>query len=213
MLIRLLAVIPVIAMVIIAVLGPWRDAQAGNFYISFFSPNGVICGNIVATGLGNNITDPKTLVCEIGPPEGGSTPGLVVCGNPGAKTLASPGIQAAVFDGTFETFSPLNPKNCDKNGKCTQSVIAELNPNQLNTLNTACPNTNWVARDFAPCAFTATGQVIAECNGTETVLGTVTYSCVMPNCDSSITWDRGSQTLTGPHYNCSPISSTGVGHC
>jgi hypothetical protein len=214
MLIRFIAVVSVISMVTIAVLGPGHDAQAGNFYITFVGVKGVLCGNMVATGLGNVQINPTTLVCEVAPPDaGGTQTGLVACGNPGAKVNASPGIQVAVFNGTFETFAPLNPKNCDKNGKCTQSVPSVPNANQLATLNSACPNPNWVALDFAPCAMTVTGQVVGDCNGTETVLGTVTYSCVMPNCDSSITWNKATQTLTGPNYQCSQISSTGVGHC
>jgi len=207
MLIRFIAVVSVISMVTIAVLGPGHDAQAGNFYITFVGVKGVLCGDMVATGLGNVNIDPKSLVCEASPPPGGggSQSGLVVCGNPGAKTQTSPGIQVAVFNGTFETFTPLNPKNCDKNGKCTQSVPTLPNPTQLATLNSACPNPNWVALDFAPCAMTVTGQVIENCGGIDTVIGEVSYSCIMPNCDSAITWNKGTQSLTGPNYSCTQI--------
>jgi hypothetical protein len=54
-----------------------------------FWSGSVFCDNANATGLGNVNKDPKSLSCEVNAPGAG----LLVCGNPGSKKLASPGIQ------------------------------------------------------------------------------------------------------------------------
>ena len=211
MLIRCLAVICAMSLTI-PILGLTSDALAQNITLRKASLKGVACDE-VAKGMGNVIKDPKVLTCVVAPPAGTTTQtGLVVCGNPGKKINTSPGIQVGTFNGTFEAFSTLDPKSCDKNGTCTQTVSVIPSATQLATLNTACPNVqNWVAIDFAPCAADITVQVVGTCAETgEQVLAQSTYFCELPNCtvEGTVTWDRATQRLVGPDYNCTPIPSS-----
>lgn len=207
--IRCLAVICVISLTI-PLLGLTSAALAQNITLRKASLKGVACEE-VAKGVGNVLKDPKTLGCIVAPPEGGTTQtGLVVCGNPGKKIHPSPGIQAATFVGTFEAFNTLDRKNCDRNGICQQTVAVIPSTTQLATLNTACPNVqNWVAIDFAPCAANITVQLVGLC-GEEVVQAEATYFCELPNCliEGTVTWDKATQRLVGPDYNCTQISSS-----
>lgn len=192
-------------------LGLWSgDAEALNITLRKASTGSVLC-EVQATGAGNVSKNPLVFSCIVGPPQELSTiSGLVVCGNPGNKLNAAPGIQLAELAGTFDEFDPVNPKNCDKNGKCTQSVLAEPTGAQLASLNAACPNPNWVAKDFVPCAATVTVQGIGLCSDkiTEGVLAQASYSCVIPNCEAVLTYDPATQKLEGPDYTCTKVSES-----
>lgn len=207
MLIRCLAVICVMSLTI-PILGLTSDALALNITLRKAGPNSVFC-EVLATGAGNVTKDPLVFSCIVGPPQELPTiPGLVVCGNPGKKLNTAPGILLAELDGTFDEFDPVNPKNCDKNGKCTQTVLAEPTGTQLTSLNAACPNPQWVARDFVPCAATITVQGIGECSDriTEGVLGEASYSCIIPNCEAVLIYNPATQKLEGPDFTCTKLS-------
>ena len=204
MLVRFLGVVCVVS-----ILGLWSDALALNV-ILLSKPvlKSVEC-EIVGTGMGNVQKDPVVFACLVGPPQEATTiRGLVVCGAPGKKLNEAPGIQVAEFDGTFAEFDPVDPKNCGKNGKCTQTVHSELSATQLATLNTACPNTNWVAKKFGPCAATVTIQAIGKCSdGTEGALDQRQYNCVIANCEAVVKYNPVTQQFvtdngTNPAYTC-----------
>lgn len=207
MLSRFVAVICVMS-IGIPTMGLTKNAMALNITLRKAGAGSVSC-EVQATGAGNVTKDPLVFSCIVGPPPELSTiSGLVVCGNPGKKLNAAPGIQLAELDGTFDEFDPVNPKNCEKNGKCVQTVLAEPTDDQLTSLNAACPNPQWVARDFVPCAATVTVQGIGLCSDrvTEGVLAQASYSCVIPNCEAVLTYNPATQTLEGPDYTCTKLS-------
>lgn len=209
MLRKFLAAISVMSFTM-TIIGLSSHALALNITLSKASTNSVHC-TVVATGAGNVTKDPLVFSCIVAPLEQSSSiTGLVVCGNPGKKTNTSPGIQLAELTGSFSEFDPVSPKSCDKNGKCTQEVVAEPNGDQLTSLNAACPNPNWVAKDFVPCAATVTVQGIGLCSDkiTEGVRAQATYSCVIPNCEAVLTYDPATQTLVGPDYTCTKVSES-----
>ncbi len=207
MLSRFMSVLCVMALTI-PIWGLTSDALALNITLRKASPNSVLC-EVQGTGAGNITKDPLVFSCEVGPPQELSTiTGLVVCGNPGKKLNAAPGIQLAELAGTFVEFDPVSPRNCDKNGKCVQSVLAEPTETQLTSLNAACPNPQWVAKDFVPCAATVTVQGIGLCSDriTEGVLAQASYSCVIPNCEAVLTYNPATQKLEGPDFTCTKLS-------
>jgi len=198
-----------LAVVWITILGLTTDALAIAVTLRKpISTGGSIVCDIEATGIGSMKQSPKGLTCQLAPLPGETgQAGLVVCGNPGKKLNTSPGIQVAIFEGSFDEFEPIDPRNCDRNGKCNQVLHAELTGPQLGTLNSACPNqTNWSALDFVPCTTTASVEVFGlDCTGATVVLAQATYECTLPNCDT-LTWNRDTQNFETREYICRIIS-------
>lgn len=214
MLSRFVGVASIMLMLTVPILGAPSDVLALLF--GGFRSGGVFCDETAVVGSVKK--EPKALTCKIGPLPGGDTSinGLVLCGNPGVKIQKAPGINVADFEGTFDTFEPIDPSNCDKNGKCKQTLHATLTSEQLTSLNEACPagqNTNWVALDFVPCSMSGKIEIVGlDCAGNEVTLEEAIYSCTLPNCHT-LQYDKSTQTMESRAYNCTVVSNTKFQAC
>lgn len=210
MLSRFVAVLCVMALTI-PIWGLTSDALAQNITLRKATPNTVNCDLVVAD-TGGIPTETLVVSCKIGPPsEGQSTPGLVLCLNPGSKKHAAPGIQlreGSLGPGqTFENSSSVIQANCDEEtGECEKNVVAAATAPQLAALNAACPNRLWTASDFAPCETTITVKATGVC-GEDVVQAEATYTCVLINCQAVLGFNKNTKVLEGPDYTCTLVSS------
>jgi hypothetical protein len=212
--IRCLAVLCAMSLTI-PILWITNDAMALNITLRKASPNTVGCDLAAGNTAG---IESLEVSCKIGPPsEGQSTPGLVLCLNPGSKKHAAPGIQlreGSLGPGqTFENSSPVNSTNCDEEtGVCEKNVVAAATAPQLASLNVACPNRLWTASDFAPCSTTITVKAEGVC-GESVVQALATYTCVLNNCQAVLGFNKNTRGLEGPDYTCTQVSVTSAPSC
>lgn len=156
---------------------------------------------ITAAGLGNIHKDPKYVECNIEGVEPHSISGLVYCGNPGANKHPAPGIQPGEFDGTFTGLQQIRKGDFDDNGISTTTAYAYLDESQLQTLNKYCPNPQWTAFNFVPCAFTTSVDLVDE---DLNLIDTATFECVLPDCDT-LGWDKKEQIPERRQYQCNRL--------
>ncbi len=185
-----LLMIGLLSMSTVALLGTEANArvcllsQGGS---CIFWSGSVEC-DLTATGVGDIKHDPKSLGCNIN----STGTGLLLCGNPGAHHNAAPGIQVVTVPESFGSTTAI--KNVDKNGKASATVITSPD---LTSLNSFCPNTNWVALDYVPC----TPSIDAALLDQDGTLDSATYSCTLPSCET-LGYDPNTLKFERRQYEC-----------
>ncbi|MGE0822695.1 MAG: hypothetical protein AB7G75_06220 [Candidatus Binatia bacterium] len=141
-----------------------------------------------ANGVGNVKKDPKSLACNVV----AQGTGLLLCGNPGSKAKAAPGIQVVTVPQNFGASTGIT--SVDKNGVATATVVTSAN---LPGLDEFCPNTNWVALDYVPCA----ASIEAELTDDIGTISSATFSCTLPSCET-LGYDAATQKFERRQYEC-----------
>jgi hypothetical protein len=158
-----------------------------------YKTKGVDC-EVDLKRLGNVAQHPKSLDCTISP----SGQGVLFCGNKASNQ--PPGQVPVLFTGTFGGATAIDPNTVDKHGNAHVQVIAVLSQSQLDDLAIDnCPNLNFTALDFVPCAFTS--QVDLVNDETSGNIETAKDSCSLPDCQS-LKWNKKTNKPEQRDYDC-----------
>ncbi len=169
-----------------------------------WSAGSIECG-IVATGVGNVLNEPVYLGCEASATI--DKQWVVGCGNPGKKTLMSPGVNTVYFDGGLQGVLQLLPTQIDKNGRATVSVFAEPDPAMLAAIEAAnpsiCPNPNWSVIDAVPCDMQLRD---VQLDANNCITADAYFDCYLPDC-STLGIDSQTKTFERRQYTCNQTST------
>ncbi|MCC7448085.1 MAG: hypothetical protein IT324_11755 [Anaerolineae bacterium] len=156
-------------------------------------------GSVIAfgtvTGLKNAQKNGATVIATVGAygsrPHGNlfyggtSMPGIVWCGNPGAKNQIAQGVNPVILTINFSGTELIAGTAIDKNGKAPFNVHAAVDSNTLNAqFNPAvlCPNKNWKIVDFVPSKFTGLLRGYSgDPSAGGTLLTQAVYDCKFPD--------------------------------
>jgi hypothetical protein len=153
-----------------------------------------------ADQIGPLSSEPK-LSCIVTPSTLPDSEGLLLCGNPGAKKTASPGVQIVHVPGpespSFIISTWLITKNDIKGGVAYADFKTFAD---LSDFNSFCPNLGWVALDYVPCEAT----IKAEQSDNISIVDSKTFSCALQSC-STLTYGL---TVNGPRFERRPYQCT-----
>jgi hypothetical protein len=181
-------------------------------------------GSVVAfgtvTGLKNAQKNGATVIATVGAygsrPSGnqftgGTTmPGIVWCGNPGAKNQVAPGVNPVYLTVNFAGVQLINGSQIDKNGKAPFNVRAVVGDSTLNSQFDAalvCPNSNWVIVDFVPQKFSGLLRGYSGTSSTGlTLLTQSVYDCEMPwSVLQSLKYNTATHSVEQKPYTCTEV--------
>jgi hypothetical protein len=202
---RRLAVIGLFAMGVVALVPVQASAAVclvKNGSTCVFWSGSVLCKNMTANQLGNVSGEDLTFECDI---NGTVATGnyydgyaLLVCGNPGSKSLASPGIQLVLAPLNFGTTVLIKTEDVSHNGVWKQDIHTEINQDQAEWLRQFCPNPNWVVWDYVPITMEASG-VLLDSDGNP--IDEAQFLCTLPD-PLTLGWDKKTQSIEARQYSC-----------
>jgi hypothetical protein len=142
--------------------------------------------------------NPKSIECNIRPPDPTTSTALLFCGNPSANQ--PPGKVLVLFSTTFGGLTPINSGDVDQRGNAQEECIALVPQSTLDDLARAsCPNTSWTGLDLVPCEFQS--ELILRDNHTSEVNEDVKHSCSLSDC-ASLRWDKKNNRPEIRNYDC-----------
>jgi len=181
--------------------------------------SGSVIANGTVTGLKNAQKNGATVIATVGAygsrPSGnlftgGTTmPGIVWCGNPGAKNQVAPGVNPVFLTVNFSGVQLINGSQIDKNGKAPFNVRAGVSNSTLNSqfdASIVCPNPNWVIVDFVPQKFSGLLRGYSGSASTGTLLTQAVYDCEMPwSVLMSLKYNTATHSVEQKPYTCTEV--------
>jgi len=148
--------------------------------------------NLNADKVGSLKDEPK-LSCDVTPSQ--TENGALLCGNPGKQGHTAPGAQIVSVPpiASFGANTGIRKQDIRSGGVAEVTVIASPN---LTALNVFCPNPNWVALDYAPCA----ASIDAKQSDKIGTIDTATFSCTL-DC-ATLGYDPVTKKFERRQYDC-----------